>query len=309
MVPYLRGGSLGSGRPGSDLERSWTGGRAAISRTEAIDVRIEQERTALEAVLARGEGGAGGGAGVLARSARLLSGEKDRYLTAATRDGKKRLRTYGDLTVTGLRRAGRPGSTPAGREAGRRGRVLDPAGREELRPPRPGSNATTLTRAGRSSCGRARAHPRGHQQRVPQRRPQPRGRPDTVCGAGHRSCASEALPNAPFIEPAGAKTSACQRRRHDVTAERANRGRRRHGPAWYHVQLEDTSADVVFPRLSLRGYSFWSYVFVSSTAVQVGWIVAGCNATTSDVKGSSAKSVTVWVLSGTALRTSASGAV
>lgn len=56
-------------------------------------------------------GAGGGGAGVLARSAWLASADN---LTAATRDGKKRLRTHGDLTVTGLRRAGRPGSTPAG---------------------------------------------------------------------------------------------------------------------------------------------------------------------------------------------------
>lgn len=111
------------------------------------------------------EGGAGGGAGVLARSARLASAE-DRYLTAATRDGKKRLRTYGDLTVTGLRRAGRPGSTPAGSGSLARGRVLDPAGREEL-PGRLTGFDATLTRAG-GSCGRARAHPR---------------RPSTACPA------------------------------------------------------------------------------------------------------------------------------
>ena len=112
------------------------------------------------------EGGAGGGgAGVLARSARSASAE-DRYLTAATWDGKKRLRTHGDLTVTGLRQAGRPGSTPAGSGSFARGRVPDPAGREEL-PGRLTGFHVTLTWAG-GSRGRARANPR---------------RPSTACPA------------------------------------------------------------------------------------------------------------------------------
>ena len=224
--------SLGSGRPGSEASRSApgpvveppsAGQRRSTSGLNRSAPRLRRFWLAVEG------GAGGGGAGVLARSARFASAE-DRYLTAATRDGKKRLRTHGDLTVTGLRRAGRPASAPAGSGSFARGRVLDPAGREEL-PGRLTGFDATLTRAG-GSRGRARANPR---------------RPSTACPAtpatarqtdpipfavpGTDLVASEAHRTLFVIEPAGAKTSACQRRRHDVTAERANRGRRRHGPA------------------------------------------------------------------------------
>jgi hypothetical protein len=108
---------------------------------------------------------------------------EDRYLTAATRDGKKRLRTHGDLTVTGLRRAGRPGSAPAGSGSFARGRVLDPAGREEL----PGREAPAV------APGPIRV---GHQQGVPRRRPARPADPIPFAVLGTGLVASEALPNA-----------------------------------------------------------------------------------------------------------------
>lgn len=62
--------------------------------------------------------------------------------------------------------------------------------------------------------------------------PSPTDRPDTVCGGWAPISLYQKRYRTLFvIEPVDAKTSACQRRRHDVTAERANRGRRRHGPA------------------------------------------------------------------------------
>jgi len=60
----------------------------------------------------------------------------------------------------------------------------------------------------------------------------PTDRPDTVCGGWAPILLYQKRHGTLFvIESVDAKTSACQRRRHEVTAERANRGRRRHGPA------------------------------------------------------------------------------
>jgi conjugative relaxase-like TrwC/TraI family protein len=102
---------------------------------EAIDARLHEKRTKLEAVLT--EGGkearvAAARLNALARSNRLASAE-DRYLTATTRQGKKRLVTHRDLDRHWSETGRALGLNPRGIEALHTGEgLVDAAGGEDL---------------------------------------------------------------------------------------------------------------------------------------------------------------------------------